>query len=186
MNRILLVVAVALSAVTAVAALDVPEAARFAAGTSFGSLSSFRAEFPPRLEVKQTPEAPVGVQAGTRVIRLSGNLHLSGSAHVPQGSSFVHINMSGWATLRDQDGRMVDGSIHFSETGFYHVTGSHVSGWARPSAVVSLYENGKFLGSTRIDGSIHVSGWNSNGWVNLSGSGQVSGSLYVQDPAAAR
>ena len=68
------------------------------------------------------------------MVRLSGHL-ASGNAHIPQGSSFAHVTMSGWTSLTDQDGRRVDGSIHFSETGMYHASGSHVSGWGpRPTS----------------------------------------------------
>lgn len=181
MNKLSLAVAAfALSAAVA-SALEGPEAARFGAEASFRGLSGFKAAIPAKLVLKQVAPEGAAVKTGTRVVRLSGHLSLSGNAHIPQGSSFAHVTMSGWTSLTDQDGRRVDGSIHFSETGMYHASGSHVSGWARPSAYVSLYQNGKFLGSGRVDGSIYVSGWNSNGWVNLSGSGPVSGTIYVQE-----
>ena len=181
MNKISLFAAALIMSVAAASALEGPEAARFGAEASFRGLSGFKAAMPPKLILKQATEAEAEIKAGTRVVRLSGHLYLSGSAHIPQGSSFAHVTMSGSTGLTDQDGRRLDGSIYFNDTQMYHASGSHVSGWARPSAYVSIYQNGKFLGSGRVDGSIYVSGWNSNGWVNLSGSGAVSGTIYVQE-----
>lgn len=134
--------------------------------------------------VKQEQEAPpAATSARQRFIRLTGHVSLSGTGHAPGSTGFATITVSGWTTLTDQDGRTLSGSIHLSDTQTYHLTGSnHVSGWARPSARVSVYRNGRYLGSVFVDGSIYVSGFNNNGWVNLSGSGYVQGSGTIEDP----
>ena len=78
---------------------------------------------------------------------------------------------------------MINGSIRISDTVSAYVRpNSHVSAWARPYAYVSIYDNGRYLGSTRVSGTIHVSGWSRNGWLDLSGSGYVTGQLTYTDP----
>lgn len=136
-----------------------------------------------RLAASQDTAAPVSPQgtAQSRYIRVTGYLSLSGSAHVPQGSHGTFVTLSGYTQLQDERGRYLAGSVHFSDSSFYTVSGNHISGWARPYAQISIYENGRYLGSVRVDGSIYVSGWNNGGWVHLNGSGQVSGSGYIQE-----
>lgn len=136
-----------------------------------------------RLAASQDTAVPASPQgnAQSRYIRVTGYLSLSGSAHIPQGSNGTFVTLSGYTQLQDERGRYLAGSVHFTDSSFYHSNGNHVSGWARPSAQISIYENGRYLGSVRVDGSIYVSGWNNGGWVHLNGSGQVSGSGYIQD-----
>jgi hypothetical protein len=139
-----------------------------------------RERSPLKLVVVSEEEGRRAKAAGVRSIRLSGQLSLDGSAHVSAGP-FTTITLSGWAYLRDDNGGRISGNIHFSDTQTYHLSGNHVSGWARPYAYVNVYEGDKLLGTTRVDGSIYVSGWNNGGWVRVSGSGPVSGSLVVGD-----
>jgi hypothetical protein len=41
--------------------------------------------------------------------------------------------------------------------------------------------DGKPVGSTSMTGSISVSGWPSSNYVTLNGSGNLTGSIYVED-----
>lgn len=119
---------------------------------------------------------------GQKFIRLTGHVHLSGQGYAPGNRGFATITVDGWTTLRDQDGRMLNGQIRLSDTQSYHMTGAnHVSGWARPYAYVNIYSNGRYLGNVRVDGSIYVSGWKNGDWVRLSGSGYVDGSGYIKE-----
>lgn len=136
-----------------------------------------------RLDAVVEERQPAKATAGkSRFITLSGHVYLDGTAHVPQGTSYAWVTVSGRTHLNDENGRMLSGSIYVSSSDGYFLNGNYVSGWARPYAYVSVYQDGRYLGNVRIDGNIHVSGWNSNGWVRLSGSGYVRGSGYIEDP----
>lgn len=65
-------------------------------------------------------------------------MSVSGTGYLPKGSSLTTITVTGWTTLRDQDGRGLSGSVQVSDTSSYYITGNFVSGWVRPYAYVSL------------------------------------------------
>jgi hypothetical protein len=162
------------------------EGLRFDAASSFSALPALKApRLRPSLRLEAADPAPVKKQ-GTRHIRLSGWVHLSGSGFAPQQSGFATVTVSGYANLSDQNGSSISGSVHLSDTQSYFISGNFISGWARPYAYVSVYEGGRLLGTTRVEGSVNVTGWRNGSWINLSGSGQVSGDLYVNDPAPSR
>lgn len=157
------------------------ESRRAGAENFFRNLFSFSPRARPPLQCRQVPGGP-----GARFrpapwageIRLSGYVHLSGGGFVPRDAHSVNITVSGWATdLHDQAGRALSRSVHFSDTRFYSLSGGQVSDWVRPYAYAELYDSGKYLGTVRIEGNIHVSGFVSGGYVNLSGSGHVFGYL---------
>lgn len=185
MRRLGLASAVLLAALRAASAA--PRAAedlKAGAGAAFQAAAAVRFQPPVTLKAALVREAEGRLLAGskgTRPIRLTGNVFLDGTGHAPQGSSWVTVTLSGWVNLRDDQGRPLSGSVHLSDTQTFFMSGNHVSGWARPYAYVSVYDGGRYLGSVRIEGDIHVSGWNTNGWVRLSGSGYVSGTLWAQD-----
>lgn len=162
-------------------ALPTPEELRAAAGAALQDLAGFK----PRVavafyaqQVDQPQAQPPAKQGQSVTLRLSGHVWLRGNAYVPQGSSFASVPVSGSTTLYDQNGRMLNGMVYVNDTvSVFLGAGDFVSAWARPYAYVSIYDNGKYLGSARIDGSINVSGWRRSGWLDLSGSGYVAGTL---------
>ncbi len=182
MIRITLVGILAVAASLPAAAFGPSEAARAGALSDWRAAAGFAVKLAPPLFAKQIepPQEPV-LAAGTRLIRLSGHVWLRGNAHVPNGSGYAHVHVSGWTTLRDQDGRTLSGSVTVSDYVSVWVNSNYVTAWAHPSAYVSVYEGGKYLGNVRVEGTITVSGWNNNGWVDLSGSGNVDGQLYVNE-----
>ena len=119
-------------------------------------------------------------EAGARFIRLTGSVNLTGSASAPAGASFANVMVSGMTLLYDQDGRMVEGFITVTDNVMASLAGGGmVTTFAHPYAYVAIYEGGKYLGMTRVDGTILVSGTANGGWLTLSGSGTVGGELYV-------
>lgn len=154
-----------------------------AANAAFSGLTGFQ----PRLAPVAPKDAVVGQAvaapkaAATRYVRLSGHINLSGSAHVNNGSSNAYINFSGSTRIEGDNGKVTSGYVSISHSEFFWLNGNHVSGYARPNIAVSLYQDGKYIGQGRVSGSIHVSGWNNNGWVNLSGSGQLTGDVSITD-----
>lgn len=181
----ILLAAMLIPAVLPAVATAGPEALKAGASLSFpNALPTGAAWRLTRMSVAQDgAESASPRTSQSRYIRLSGYLSLQGSGHIPQGSNGAFITVSGSTQLQDDRGRYLAGVVHFSDSSYYHVNGNYVSGWARPYAQISVYDNGRFLGSVRVDGTISVSGWNNGGWLNLSGSGQVSGSGYIQEPA---
>lgn len=130
----------------------------------------------------QAVRLPPGARSkGTQTLRLRGYVSLNGSGFIPRGSSWATMTVSGWTTLEDQDGRTLRGDVRVEDTSTYYLSGNYVSGWARPSAYVNIYQDGRLLGSTRVEGSISVSGWRSGDYLSLSGSGFVDGTLTYQD-----
>lgn len=172
-----------------------PEALTGQASAAFAALSVFKPVHKVRrLQAASAPERdsrvdaragaplPPAAATGSRHVRLSGHVSLSGSAFVSERSSFVTVNVSGTANLRDDSGRFVGGSVRLSDMVSCHASSNHVTCWARPSATVSLYRDGRYVGSVPVSGSIMVSGWKSGSWLHLNGSGTVSGTGYVNEP----
>ena len=172
---------VALFAVYAPAA-QTPEGARAAA--SFQSLPGFHAlpKGTPPAPVRGTPVVPVPVRECSQYVRVSGNVDLRGSGYVSKGARIVSVNLTGTTDIRDSSGRIRSGYTTVSYMATLFVNGNWVSEWARPSIYLSLYQDGRYVGQVRVDGNIHVSGWVSGDWVSVSGSGDLSGDIWVQDP----
>jgi hypothetical protein len=62
-------------------------------------------------------------------------------------------------------------------------TGDRVSSYVRIRANVSLYQNGRYVGSTTVSGNVYVSGFISGTYLRLSGRGTVSGDVFVSNAA---
>jgi hypothetical protein len=87
------------------------------------------------------------------------------------------VRVSGSTTLYDQNGKPLNGYVEVSDYVSVFLNSDYASAFARPYAYVSVYDNGRYLGNVRIDGSIFVTGWKRSGWLDLSGSGTVGGTL---------
>lgn len=159
-------------------------AALLAASLSFQSLADFKPALAPVASERAVSGAPVApIRTRTlRTVRLSGNVSLNGTAYAGQGTSNVYVNFSGGARLDGSDGRTSSGYTSINESEFFWLnSGSFVSGYVHPSTTVSVYRDGKYVGQARVSGTIFVTGYNNNGWVNLSGSGTLSGDVTVED-----
>ncbi|MCM2266940.1 MAG: hypothetical protein NDI60_04100 [Elusimicrobiales bacterium] len=130
----------------------------------------------------ETPEAPARARTG-RYVQVSGYVSLNGNGWMPgTDGGFTSVNLNGWATFRDGSGQITSNNVSINTS---------VSLWVRPNQYVmqsvwpnvyaTFYRNGKMVGSTSMSGSISVSGWPSGSFFSLSGSGYLSGSIYVED-----
>jgi len=154
-----------------VVALPAGAAAKSAEGlsglsiTAFNQLSNFKAK-----------------HKSQRHVRLSGDVSLRGSTYVREGDNvYVHVYLDGNTNISGDGGRIQSGytSIRANEGIWVRKGSSYVSTWVRVNEYVSLYKDGKFVGSTYVSGSIHVSGWKSGSWLRLDGRGQLAGSIYL-------
>ena len=192
MRRLLAAALLAALSVRSARAWDTPDAAFSRASAAFRSLAGLQAPRVPPGVARRTPEAaarpvqrldlPAVVRPqGAHYLHLHGYVNLNGSGFIPRGSGWATITVSGWTNLQDQDGHYLNGDIRFDDTSTYFVSGNYVSGWAHPYAYVNVYDNGKLLGTTRVSGTVSVSGFRNGDWLNLSGSGFVDGDLTYSD-----
>lgn len=117
-------------------------------------------------------------------VRVQGYVSLRGNGWMPSGDNggYTSVSLTGSATFRDPSGKV---------TSNYTYINTSVSMWVRPNQYVhetvmpnvrvTFYRGGKVVGSTYMSGSISVSGWPSSNYFSLSGSGYLSGSIYVED-----
>lgn len=128
--------------------------------------------------------APAKMIARTgRYVQVSGYVNLNGNGFIsgPNGG-YTSVPLSGWATFRDSSGEVTSNNTYVNQ---------YASMWIYPNQHVfqSVYLNvyaqfsykGKPVGSTSMTGSVSVNGWPSGNYVSLSGSGYLSGSIYVAD-----
>ncbi|MBI5202150.1 MAG: hypothetical protein HY925_11230 [Elusimicrobia bacterium] len=186
MNRLLLAV-LCLGISSQAFALGAAESSLGLADKAFTELSGFKLKNPLRRFDARTglPAAGVVKVKGTsKYVTLRGFVSVSGTAFVSNQTGYVFITVSGDTQLSDNSGHYVNGFVTVTDTSGYYVNGSYVSGWPRPSGMVTLYQNGRYLGTIRVDGNIPVSGYNSGGWIRVSGSGWVEGSgwINVEEP----
>lgn len=179
---------------SSVRALPTAETLRAMAADSFRTISlqtlpAIRAETTPSTRAAAPRRHP-----GSRILRFTGQAHVRGRAFVPRGMTHAHVILSGWAKLQDQNGRPIDEPVALTASGLYPVVGNFVSGLAHPYAYISVYDQalsrgaaagrGAYLGLLRVDGTVFVSGYNNAGWLEIYGSGQVSGSLIIPSPSS--
>lgn len=130
----------------------------------------------------KTPvSAPVKYKAASYV-QVSGYVSLSGNAFMPANGGFTSVMLTGWATFRDGTGKVTSNNTYMNvNASMWIYPNQHVFQTVWPNVYVQFYKNGRMVGSTSMNGSISVSGWPSSNYVMLSGSGYLSGSIYVQD-----
>ncbi|MDE2290953.1 MAG: hypothetical protein KGL53_02625 [Elusimicrobia bacterium] len=122
-----------------------------------------------------------------RNVSLSGSVRLSGSAFVPQGGNFVTVFLNGDVQVSGDGGQVQgSGSVSQSVSLFINPGSNYVSQFVYVNPSVSLYQNGAYVGTTTLSASVLVSGWVNGGWVQLDGSGNASGSAFIQDQAKKR
>lgn len=116
--------------------------------------------------------------------RISGYLNLSGHAFMREGDRFVTVNVDGSALLSGGGG-VQSNYARFSERVSAHLSGSssYVSETVNVSEYVAVYKNGRYVGQAHVTGNIRVSGSVSGNSLRLSGSGSVSGGVFVNEKA---
>jgi hypothetical protein len=179
--RKLLAVALLLSCAVSAVAADSLESVR--AASSFSALPGAAAlktlKFGGGLRALNAREPQPAKTKGARLMRLSGYLNLTGSGFHNGNSGFENIQVSGWTTLREDNGSPVNGSVYMTGSAMVSVNGSFASGWATPQAYVTISQNGKPLGTMLIQGNVSVSGFVNGSWINVNGYGPVSGQMWV-------
>jgi len=150
-----------------VGALDAPETIRFQNSLGFQ---------------KALPNLKQFKFAASQYVNLSGNLSLRGNDYLHREEGYVSVNLSGSTSLYGSGG-VTAGNVRFNErVSIYLRKGqNYISEYVRVSQYVSVYKNGRYVGSTNVTGTIRVSGWLSGKWLRLDGSGTISGSLFVRD-----
>ncbi|MCX5793304.1 MAG: hypothetical protein NTY45_13980 [Elusimicrobia bacterium] len=118
-----------------------------------------------------------------RYVQVSGYVNLNGNGFIsgPSGG-FTSVPLSGWGTFRDSSGQVTSNNTYINQ---------YASMWIYPNQYVfqTVYVNvyaqftykGKSVGSSNMTGSVSVSGFPSTNYVSLNGSGNLSGSIYVED-----
>ena len=182
----LLVVALSFGLASSAFAFGAAESSAGSANQAFSALSGFRLRSPLRRYDATTVAPALGARVSrtaSKYVTLRGFVSVSGQAFVSGQQGYVFITVTGDTQLQDNEGHYVSGMVTVSDSSGYYVSGNYLSGWPRPSATVTLYKGGRYLGTIRVDGSIPVQGFNSGGWVRVSGSGWVQGSGYINDDA---
>lgn len=128
--------------------------------------------------------APVARQSfkASRFISLSGWVNLRGNTFVREGDGFVRIDLSGNTTLHGSGASTGTIWVRHSANIYLRKGQTFVNETVSVSEYVSVYDRGRYVGSTHVSGTVRVSGTLSGNWLNLSGSGNLRGSLFVRDP----
>ena len=156
----------------------------YAAGfdlNSAGMLDQIKVSAP---EVK-VPEAPKPARAKRgQYVQVSGYVTLNGNGWMPSGDNggFTSVQLNGWATFRDSSGKVTSNNTYINTSVSLWVRpNQYVFQSVNPNVYVQFYKDGRPVGSASMNGSISVSGWPSSSYFSLSGSGYLSGSIYVED-----
>lgn len=133
-------------------------------------------------EVKVPLSKPARAKAG-RYVQVSGYVNLNGNGWVPGTTGgYTSVTLTGWANFKDSSGQVASNNSYINTyASMWIYPNQHVFQTVWPNIYTTFYRNGKLVGSTNMTGSISVSGWPSSNYVTLSGSGYLSGSIYVED-----
>ncbi len=118
----------------------------------------------------------------SRYVSLSGWVNLRGNAHIPEGATYVRIDLSGNTRLNGSGASTNTVWVRESVNIFLREGQTFVNETVQVSEYVSVYDRGRYVGSTRVSGSVRVSGTITGNWLRLSGSGNIRGSMFVRDP----
>lgn len=137
----------------------------------------------PDPEIKIPLAARPAQEKTGKYVQVSGYVNLNGSGwmHGDDGG-FTTVNLTGWGSFRDLTGKISSNNTYVNTSVSLWVRpNQHIFEMVRPYVYVTFYRNGKIVGSTNLTGSISVTGWPSSNYFSLSGSGNLSGSIYVED-----
>lgn len=131
----------------------------------------------------EKPEpAKAGKTPKSQYVTLSDYVTLRGSGFIPQNGGYVTIYVSGWVQFRDSSGKYTTDRVYINERcSFWVRDNQYIREKVYVSETVSVYKDGKYAGTLRINDTMYVSGWPSSNHVTLSGSGYLRASGYVSD-----
>lgn len=155
----------------------------YAAEPAFSG-ASFARQLAAGPEAAAVPAATRPAKAkGGQYVQVSAYVTLNGSGWMPgNDGGFTTVNLTGWATFRDSTGQITSNSTYINTSVSAWVNpNQYVFQTVNPDVFVTLYRDGRSVGSVNVTGSVQVSGWPTSGYFSLSGSGTLSGSLYVED-----
>lgn len=167
-----------LAALFAASSLSAQEKIRITEGDFAKNLSSVKVSLE---NVKAEKTEISWVKAGNYV-SLRGYVNLNGSAFLPQNGGFVSANLTGWAQLASSDYKIkTDNQYITVYASFWVNPNQYVFQTVYPNVSFSVYNEGKFIGTVYSRDPINVSGWASGNYINLSGSGYLSASIYIPE-----
>ncbi len=132
----------------------------------------------------EVPAVGAPVQAkGGHYAQLSGYVNLTGNGFLNgTGASYTSVTLSGWASFRDSSGDVTCNNAYINTMVSMWITpNQYVFQTVWPNVYVQCSYKGKPAGSVNMSGSVSVSGFPSGNYVSLNGSGNLTGSLYVED-----
>ncbi|OIO10242.1 MAG: hypothetical protein AUJ52_04715 [Elusimicrobia bacterium CG1_02_63_36] len=159
----------------------------FAALTALVLSTSAYSAAPDSIEsLRATAAAPVvspfrRAFKASRFLSLSGWVTLRGNASVREGATFLSVPVSGNTTLYGSGART--GTVWINKTVMVRLYPGQtfVNETVPIYEYVPVYDGGRYVGSTNVSGSVRISGTLSGSWLQLSGSGNLSGTLFVND-----
>ena len=175
MKKIILALVPGLFAVSLYAA---PKAA-----PDYGFLAGLNAVTVAAPEVK-IPEVGAPARAKTgRYVQVSGYVNLTGNGFVyGPNTSYTSITLSGWASFRDSTGQVTSNNSYINVPVSMWITpNQYVFQNVSPNVYPQFSYKGKPVGSASMSGFISVNGFPSGNYVSLRGSGNMTGSIYVED-----
>ncbi|HOJ85594.1 MAG TPA: hypothetical protein PK103_05890 [Elusimicrobiales bacterium] len=120
-------------------------------------------------------------EVSSKSVNLTGYLNLSGSVYVPNQNSYASGYVGGWLSLKDSTGKYYTNNTYINVNVNFYVNGSYVYVTVYPNQYLSVYKEGKYVGSVYINQSVSLSGWVSGNYVNLNGSSYISQFVYLSD-----
>ena len=134
------------------------------------------------LAVQADKSAPSAKAKASQYVQVSGDVNLTGNGFVPQNGGYTTVNLTGWTTFSDASGKVRSNQAYITVPASMFIRpNQYVFQTVWPDISAQFYENGKYVGSANMSGSINVSGLPSGSFVYLNGRGRLSGSLYVND-----
>lgn len=121
---------------------------------------------------------------GGQYVQVTGRVNLNASGFMPEAGGFTSFASSSWVTFHDVSGRITSSQTYLNVP---------FSFWVYPNQYVyqnvwvsgiypRFYKDGKPLGSAHMSGFILMSGFANNGnYVSLNGSGDLNGTIYVEN-----
>lgn len=118
-----------------------------------------------------------------RHISLNGDVRLTGSGFIPQNGGFVSISLSGDVRVTGDGGKVRgNGRVNEYVSVWVREGSNYVSQHVSVHTTISLYQNGRYVGTASVRGSVWVNGWANGSWLRLDGNGSVNGSAFVNEP----